>query len=186
MQSLWLIFVVFFLLLLIIPFSIKVYASYDLFNNLGAISIYVFFIKIFAYKVTFKNNKILLYTQKDTKQVPIQLSDKKLRFLEQIIIQLKEKIVIKNATVFTKIGLNDAYHTALMSGTVNAIISIIFARIKNKKKSAKLKIVDMPYYNGNSFILSANGIVSITLFDILYGIFFAIIVKKRSEKYERI
>ena len=67
MQSLWLIIVVFFLILIVVPIMTKIHASYDVFNNIGTFSLYIFFVKIFAYKVRIKNKNIVLLKQKDKK-----------------------------------------------------------------------------------------------------------------------
>lgn len=186
MQSLWLIIIVFFLTLLIIPIFTNIHASFDIINNLGAISLFIFFIKIIAYKVRYQNGQIIVFSLHDSKDIPVQLSDKKLRFIEQLGVQIKNKIIVRSVTIYSRIGVRDACNTALLTGVVSALLSSFLGYIKNTKKSAKLKLVNIPDYNGSHMTLSANAKCYITLFDVLYALIMSFLIVKRSEKYERI
>lgn len=186
MQNLWLIIVVFFLIMLIIPFFCKIHFSYDLLNNLGAISLYVFFIKIFAFKYKFKGKDIILISRKNRKEIETTLSKKQVRFFEQLTIQLKQKIVIRKLDVYSRIGVEDAMGSALLSGLFTSLTSIILAYIKNVKRSAIVGIKSEPDYNGKSLIFSIYGSIKITIFDIIYSIIMSLTIIKRSEKYERV
>ena len=186
MQDFWLIIVVFFLIILIAPIIIKINISYDLLNNIGSISIYLFLIKIIEYKIKYQNMQIVIFSQKDAKDIPIQISAKKLRFIEQLSSQLKNKVIIKNAKFFSRIGVNDAYATALLIGLVSSIIGTIIGVIKNKKKSAKFEIINIPEYNENFFAMSLTTRCHIAAFDILYALIISLLIVQRSEKYERV
>ena len=186
MQSLWLIFIVFFLILLILPIFAKAYISFDFFNNLGAVSIYILFFKIMAYKIKYENKQIVVFTSKNQKEIEVEVSNKQLRFLKQLSVQLKQKIILKNVTFFSRIGLGDAFNTAIGTGLLNVVVSSFMGYVKNIKKSAKMKIINNPNYNGNGFMVSCVICCFITLFDLLYSIFMSLIIIKRSEKYERI
>lgn len=186
MQNIWLVIVVFFLVLLIIPIVIKIYASYNLLDNLGVISIYIFFIKIVAYKVRYQDKQIIVFSQKNAKDIPIQISEKKLRFIEQLSSQLKDKIIIRNIMFISRIGVNDACNTALLTGLVSSVVGTIIGLIKNKKHSAKFELINLPEYNGKVFTISTTIKCHITIFDILYALFISLLIVQRSEKYERI
>lgn len=186
MQSLLLIIVVFFLVLIIIPIFAKAHLSYDLIANLGTISFYIFFIKIFAYKIRFKNKNIIIITQKDKKEIETQLSDKQMRFLEQLTSQLKQKIVVRKIYTFARIGTGNAYSSAVITGLFNVIASSVLAKIKNIKKSARIGVFAEPSYNENHLIFSVYGSFMITIFDIIYSLIMSLAIIKRSEKYERI
>lgn len=186
MQSLWLIIVVFFLILLILPLFTKVNVSFDVKNNVGAISVYVLFVKVISYKLKYKNKQIIVYTSEDSTEIELQVSDKQLRFLKQMSVQLKQKIILKNAMFISSIGLNDAYYTALANGLVNSIVYGIMGYIKNTKKSAKMSVVSYPKYNSDCFTVCLVVNCFITLFDILYALVMSCVIIKRSEKYERI
>ncbi|MBQ7884920.1 MAG: DUF2953 domain-containing protein [Clostridia bacterium] len=186
MQIVWHVVIVFFLLLLIVPIFAKVYACFDVFGNIGAVSLYVFFIKIIAYKVRISDGKLIFFTEKNKKEVEVQVSQKQLRFLEQFGVQMKEKTIIKNINVYSRIGMQDAFATAMLSGAINVAISSVMGFIKNSKKSAKMTLVNIPEFNGRFLTMSLQVTGFITLVDILYAIVMSFIIIKRSEKYERI
>lgn len=185
MQSLWLIIVVFFVALLIVPILIKINVSFDVLNNLGAVSMYVFFIKIFAFKVKVKNKKLLLYSEDSKKEIDFKLSEGKKRFLTQLFAQIKEKIILKDCTTVSRIGLNDAMNTALLTGLFNMVIGGLYGKIKTIKKSSNLRIISNPEYNGMGLSFCVYAHMFITLFDLIYGVFMSFLIIKRSEKYER-
>ena len=186
MQSLWLIIIVFFVMLSILPIVCKVNLSYDLFNNLGVISINVFFIRVLLLKLRIENGKLCLYSGKSKKTLNIKLSEAKKRFLKQFSVQIKEKIIIKDCITSSIIGVNDAMNTALLTGAFNSIVGGIYAGIKIKKKSSDLKIISNPEYNGHCLSFCICMRVIITIFDFIYGLLISFLIVKRSEKYEGI
>ena len=96
MQSLWLIIVVFFLIVLILPIFSKAYVTFDFLNNIGVISLYIFCFKIITYKAKFQKFKLVIFTSKDEKDIEVQVSQKQMRFLKQMSVQLKEKLILKD------------------------------------------------------------------------------------------
>ena len=184
MQSLWLIVVVFFLVLMIMPIFIKLHASFDFLHNIGIISVYVFFIKVFCYKVRIGKGGLILFTKKDEKDIPIELSAGKMRFLEQLFVQIKQKVIIKNIKVFSNIGVTDAMNSALINGVISIMVQSMFAIIKNTKKSAKFVHYNNVAYNDTKFTIAIVGKLFITIFDIIYSLSLSLIIIKRSEKYE--
>lgn len=186
MQDLLLIVIVFFLVILIVPYKIKLHVSYNLLDNLGALSFYIFFIKVLAYKVTIKNKNIVLISEKKEKIIEKEVSQKQMRFLEQLLIQLKQKVVVKKIYLFSRIGIKNAMQSAILTGLFNSIFCSLLAYIKNTKKSAQIGSFCEPLYNDNCFTIGAYIAVSITIVDVLYALIMSLILIKRSEKYERI
>lgn len=186
MQSLWLIIVVFFLVILIVPIYANLHVSYDVLSNVGSLSLFIFGIKIFAYKLKFKGRQLVLMSQKETKDVELELSDKQMRFLEQLNSELKQKVVVKKIAVLSRIGMEDAYVTALVNGIFVSIVNSALAYIKNLKSMAKIELVNEPAYNGKHFTACTYVKFTITIIDLLYSLFMALVIKRRSEKYERI
>ena len=159
--------------------------SYDVLSNLGTISFHLFFIKIFAFKVKFKGKNIVLISHKNQKEIETAVSQGQIRFLKQLIIELRQKVIVRKMNAYSRIGFNDAYLSAVCTGLFNSIAGGLFAFIKNAKRSAKLNIVSEPHYNGSVFTISFYFSISITLVDIIYSILMALALIKRSEKYER-
>lgn len=186
MQIVWQILIVFFLISLILPIFAKAYAYFDLLGNVGVVSLYILFFKIIAYKIKFANGNIILYTEKNRKQIEVKVSKKQLRFLKQFTIQMKQKVILKNVTAFSRIGLNDAYSTAVCVGLFNTVCSSIMGYVKNTKHSAKMRLVNHPQYNGSRLTFATQITGFVTLVDILYSVIMSFIIIKRSEKYERV
>ncbi len=185
MQSVWLIVVVLFFVLLIVPVFAKAYLSYDFLNNVGIVSLYVFFVKILTYKLKFVKNQIVVYTNKNKKEVEVEISNKQIRFLKQFSVQMQQKIIVKKVNFFSRIGLNDAFYTALCSGMINVVSGMLVAYLKNIKKSAKFVVETNPNYNGKNFTIAVVASCFVTIFDVVYSIIMSLTIIKRSEKYER-
>ena len=186
MQSLWLIVIVFFVIVLILPISIKLNISFDFLKNLGAVSLYIFFIKIISFKIKFEGKSLILYSDNNKKKINFKLSEGKKRFLTQLFVQIKEKVIIKDCTAISRIGLNDAMNSALLTGLFNSVVGILYGKIKTTKKSSNLKIISNPEYNGNYLAFCVYSHIFITIFDFIYAILMSFLITKRSEKYERI
>ncbi len=186
MQSLWLIIVAVLLLLIVMPIFTKIHVSYDVLGNMGAISLHVFFIKIFAYRIRIKNKNIVIITEKNKKEIETELSNTQMRFLEQLMVQFKQKIIVRKLLAHSRIGVNDAMNSALLCGLVQSVISSLFAYIKNTKKSAVCCVNTEPVYNGTCLIFSVYCSFALTLMDIIYSVLMSVMIIKRSEKYERV
>ena len=186
MQIFWYALIVFFLLLLIVPIFVKGYFYFDVLGNLGAISLFVFFIKIIAYKVKIEKGRLVFFTEKNRKEVPLEISQKQLRFLEQFGVQIKQKLIVRKITIFTRIGTKDAYAAAMLNGLFNAITLGVLSYVKNMKNEVSTNFARNPNYNGNDFTVSAQINGNVTIFDVLYALIMSFIIIKRSEKYGRI
>ena len=126
----------------------------------------------------------MFYTSKNKMDVPLQISSGKIRFLEQLLIQLKQKVILKRIDLFSNIGINDAKNSAILAGFIQIVISTIFAKIKTQKMSAKLKHINNISYNQNRFTLALSGRLFITIFDVIYSSIISLLIVRRSEKYK--
>lgn len=186
MQSLWLIIVAVLLLLIVMPIFTKIHVSYDVLGNMGAISLYIFFIKIFAYRIRIKDKNIVIITEKNKKEIETELSNTQMRFLEQLTVQFKQKIIVRKLQANSRIGVNDAMNSAILCGLVQSTMSGIFAFVKNTKKSAICGVSTEPVYNGTCLTISVYCSFAITIMDIIYSVIMSVMIIKRSEKYERV
>lgn len=186
MQSLWLIIVVFFLIVLILPIFSKAYVTFDFLNNIGVISLYIFCFKIITYKAKFQKFKLVIFTSKDEKDIEVQVSQKQMRFLKQMSVQLKEKLILKDISFYSRIGLYDAFNTAIVTGLFSSLVSAFMGYVKNAKKSSTVNMINNPNYNGHNLTIAFKIRFFITIFDVIYAILMSFIIIKRSEKYERV
>lgn len=186
MQSLWLIIVVFFLILLVVPLFAKLHISYDFLHNIGSLSIYLFFIKIVAFKMRLNGKNIVLISYNKEKELESAVSQGQIRFIKQLNSQLKQKIVVRKITAMARIGCSDAAISACASGLFNALVYSTLAYIKNIKKSAQMSVISEPDYNGKHLTMALYLSFAITIVDIIYALVMSIAITKRSEKYEKL
>lgn len=176
----------FLILLIVIPITFKGKISYSVLDNLGSLGVYVFGIKVFHFLFLIKDNSIIIKTKKHKKEIEMEISNEQIRFVEQLLIQLKQKIYLKNILIDSKIGLGDAFNSAILSATLLNIFLSAFAFIKNSKKYAKIEVNNFTAFNEK--VIQISGIIqfSISIFDILYCLFMSLVITRRSDKYETI
>ena len=184
MESLYLAIPLFFIILLIIYFQIKVNSQIDVLAGYILLTLSLFKIKILKIKFMYKNNKLYFFVNKKEKEINIKLSFKQVYFVNQFISNLKDKIVLKNLNIQGKIGTLDAYKTSMQSATVLAISKTLFAYLKTKKHTTTLSSLIKPCFNQNIFLIKIDLCVKITLYDLLYSLIVSLVSIKR-RIYER-
>lgn len=185
MESLYFLIPLFFILLIILPFYFKVKVCLNMQKQNGAISIHLFKIRLLLIRFKLQNQNIVIRKKKRKQEMEFQLSEKQVRFLQQFMVQIKDKIRIKYLHSFSKIGVSDALQTALINGAINSLISVAFAYIKNNKPHVSIYVCSFPAFNRNVFVITAESKLSITILDIIYAVIMSLIIIKRSEVYER-
>ena len=176
----------FFIVILILPISFKLKVSYSVLDNYGSVGIYLFRFKIFHFIFIINKNTIIIKKKKLKKEIEIEFSNSQIRFLEQLFIQLKDKAYLKYALLDSKIGVGDAFNSAIVSAVIMNAFSIFFSIVKNRKKYMKIKINNFTAFNEKVIQLSSIIKFSISIFDILYSLLMSIVIIKRSDKYETI
>lgn len=186
MESLYLLIPLFFVLCLIIPLSINIRVAFNLRTYTGIVSLYLFKFRIVLMMFRLKDSNIIIQKKNKNTESEIQLSEAQKRFVKQFVIEIKDKLNIKNLSSYTRIGTFDALETSVYNGLLNAVFAIIFGYIKNQKRYAKIDILSYPAYNRSLFLITVSSKLSISFFDIIYAFFIASVITKRSEQYERI
>ena len=185
MESIYLLIPLFLLLILITPLIVNIRLSFNLKSYTGIISIYMFKIKILLVIFRLKDHNIIVHKKSKKSESEFELSDEQKQFIEQFVVQIKDKVNIKTLVSFTRIGTHDALETSLYNGLINSLFAMLFGYIKNQKPYAKIDVVSYPAFNKELFLITFYGKISISFFDILYSLFMAFAVEKRREKYER-
>lgn len=184
MESLYLTIPLFFILLIITYFQIKISAKIDVLEGYILLTLSLFRIKILKIKLEYKSNKIYLFVNKKEKEINIKLSFKEVYFVNQFMSNLKNKIMIKNLDIQCQIGTLDAYTTAMQSATILAISKTMFAYLKTKRYTTSFSSFVKPYFNQNIFLIKIDLCVKITLYDLLYSLIVSLVSIKR-RIYER-
>lgn len=181
MQSLWLLIPLFLFILLILPILFEVRLSYNIYKNMGTLSLKLWFIRIKLLTFKIKGKNLIIRTKKNAKQIEISLAGPEIKLLEQFSVQIKDKIKVKKLEFHSKIGTGDAFQSAMLSAGISIIVSMVWGYIKNQKDTAQIGIVNHTEYKEKVFQISLLGRISISIFDTLYSFIMASIIVKKSD-----
>ena len=181
MQSLWLLIPLFLFIIITIPIIIESRFSYNFEENVGFFSIKLWFFTLATISIKIKGKYLIIRTNNDAKQVEISLIGPEIKLLEQLTVQIKDKIKVKKLEFHSNIGNGDAFETALLSSMFSIIIGIVWGYIKNQKDTASIIINSYPNYAEKNFLISLLARVSISIFDLIYSFIMASIILKKSD-----
>ena len=176
-----LVIVLFFIIILIFPILFKLYFSFDPIKNWGMVVIKLWFIKIEFFTFQLRHSGIIIRTKKERKQIEYQFSDPKIKFYEYFTLKLKQKTMVKYLDIYSKIGTEDAFESAVLSAFFNIIYNSLFAYVKTLKPSSKVIINSQTCFNEKVFIVRFYSKISISIFDVVTSFFSAIFQNKRKK-----
>lgn len=185
MESLWLLIVLFFFIILVFPMFLKLYFYYSPLKNSGLVIIKLWFIKISHYSFQLKTNSIIIRSKKERKQIEYQFSDPKLKFYEYFYMQMKRKTKLKCLDIYSEVGTGNPFHSALLSALVNITYKILASYIKNIKFSSSVIVNTKTNFKEPAFLVSIFCKASITLFDIIYCFFISLSYENEKLTYKK-
>ncbi|MDD4815837.1 MAG: hypothetical protein PHQ62_01685 [Clostridia bacterium] len=141
----------------------------------------LWFIKLEYFTFQLKHSGIIVRTKKERKQIEYQFTDPKLKFYEDFTLKLRQKTMLKQLTIFSKIGTNDAFESAILSSFFDIFFHILSAYIKNIKPSSKIKINTSTVFNENVFLVYFFSKFSISIFDVFVSFFITIFESKKKK-----
>lgn len=110
MQSLYWLFLIFFILLLIFPFTINIKISYDPYKNKGVFGFHLFKLKIIFASFKFKGLGIEIKTRaKKPQEVDFQASRKDIIYAKRLISQFRDKLKVKYMLLNCVVGDQNAF-----------------------------------------------------------------------------
>ena len=182
MESLYLLILLFFIIIILVPISVRAKVFYSVKSNKGAFKISLWKIKIKLAKIKIKGKKIYLQYQRKKESKEIEMTDKQIRFLKFFTEEVKNKIKIKYINAFSKIGLNSPNYSAIFSTIITSIILSFFAKLKTERNSAKLTLKNKTSFTENNLIIAINSNFSLSILDIIYSFIVSILKSKRDKK----
>lgn len=185
MESLYLLFLIFFIILLIIPLGFRGKCFYSLKTNHGVIAIKLWGIKIINLKIKVKGNQILIIKNHKRSKDEIAVGEPELKFLRFFNDEIKDKIKLRSLNCCMRVGLENPFYSAILSSGVSDFILGVFAYIKNKRPSASCNLVTHTSFTENNFILCFNVRMSISILDVIYSIIIAILRTRTDRLIER-
>ena len=184
MESLYFLLPLFFVLLILMPINFKIKTTLNADKKMIYLSIFLWKFKLVLFKIFLNDKKVILYKKKKKKEIEISLSVKQIYFVEQLSNNLKSKTQIHKISFYGKIGLSDAFNTALYCALAISIIETILCYFKNRKPTCSMQNMIMPSYNKKILLFTLYTSVSITLFDLFYSILISLF-SLRSKKYAK-
>ncbi len=153
--------------------------SYDLNLNDGD-----FFVKLWGMNLVRgglkrRGRKIYLIRDKNNKKLEIEINEEKLKFLKTLFIEIKNKIKIREIRVNSETGIVNPFYTAYFSSIFSSIILGIFASLKNSQPTASFELKNETNFYDNIFNLKSYYKLSISIFDVIYSIFVALLTTKK-------
>lgn len=173
MESLWLIFLIVFILFLVIGQVFKLSFSFNVLENQGKI-----FIKLWCFKIknlTFKVslNGIIIRTKNERKQIEYKFNDPQIIFFQNFSSQVEEKVKLKVLAINSNVGIGEASENAIIVGMLNIVYKIFASKIKNAKPTSSVVINSNACFNSKIFTFNVNTKFSLSIFDFLYSLFIA-------------
>lgn len=179
MLSLILIIVLFFLTMIIFPLYFRLYFTFDPYKKSGLVVIKLWFIKLEYFTFQLKHSGIIIRTKKERKQIEYQFTDPKIKFYEDFTMKLRQKTMIKQLNIYSKIGTDDAFEAAILSGFFNIFYKVLTTYIKNFKPSSKIFLSSHTLFNEKVFVVSFYSKISISIFDVIVSFFSALFNNKK-------
>lgn len=159
------------LLLLALPFKIKVKFFGDAVNMACFYSIKVAFIKLFCGKAYIEDNKFIMQNTHNLFMQSSEISPKEIEIIKQIVSSLK---ITRTEFYFTGGIDNDAYSTAMLCGNVYASTSAVVAYLITKNPFINIYLDVDTSFNRSALDLAVSAIVEISILDIIFALIIAL------------
>ena len=185
MESLYLLILLFFIIILIVPLGFHGKCFYSLKSNRGAISIKLWGIKLISYKIKVKGKQIYILSNSKRSKEEIEVGAPELKFVNFFTDEVKDKIKLRSVNAYLRIGLENPLYSALLSSSVCDVILGAFSFFKNKRPTASYNLTTHTSFIENNFILALNVRLSLSILDVLYSILIAILRSKTDRLIEQ-
>lgn len=167
------------ILLFFIPVRLEGRISFNLLERSGAFGIFVFGIKVDHEQFWVEHKKIITKKENSIEKHELNTKSKDYLFSKFFIFEIKDKTKLKEFFVFYNLGVNDAFESAMLGGLFNALLLILMAKVKNEKPTASTGVYDTISFNQQVCQLSTRGLMTISLFDVVYSFIRSVILTKK-------
>ena len=179
-MSIFYVFLIIFLLLIIVQLTAKVRLFFDVKNNAGYIELKLAGIKIFSYKISIVSQCLKL-TKKSgkNKYLPLELNDEKFEDYTNFQNILFRKTYFKRFGILFNFGLSsNAAATALITEYIDIISKIFYAVFKTKKSETNLSLKINPVFNDDVIKFGFKAKISLSIYD-----FFWCVAEAKTKKF---
>lgn len=170
MESVWLIFVVLVLLLIIAQINLKLRVSYDIIKNKGIIKFSVFTISIFKIALSIESGHIKIVDKKgNVTLIPLDFKNETFQDYADFNIILFRKIHFKKTSIFVNFGVEgNAFLTSMVCASILTIVGILASIVNNKSGQINFSNRVYPNYKKNRLNVLFRASISISIYDYLW------------------
>ncbi len=144
------------LLVLFAPIFVQVRFYFNALQNLGAVAISVFGIKISCVQIEFDKDKINVISLKKDKQLSLDPNDQKVQFTNKLMYQLFLRIKIIKLTLFCDVGkVQDAFLPAMIKGGIDILLYTFLSYCYTKKSTFETVVGGQISSQKDELVLSA-------------------------------
>lgn len=164
----------FLIMVMLIPFPMRIKAHYNLFGNRGAFSVKIWIFWVQISKIKFKENQWAVTVFKEDKdgkrtEKEINFTEKQMRFITFTQKEIMKKFKVKKCHIITTIGLQNPMVSALLSGTVTETVRSLFCVSKTKNPAGEYLLSSHTQFNQSVFEIAGALHFSVSVFDVLYS-----------------
>jgi len=171
----------FIILLFFLPVKLEVRLSFNVLEKTGAFGIFVFGKKVDYQQFWIENKKIISKKENEIESHELNIQSREMLYLQMLISEIKDKTRLKEISVFYHLGTGDAFQSAMLGGLINTSLISFMNSIKNAKPTASLGVYDTISYNRKVCQFAVKGVMSISLFDVVYSLLHSVILTKKNE-----
>lgn len=167
---------VFVIFLLLFPVPLLFKMSGNILRLEAVVVIYIFGLKVKG--LVLKGGVKGLDIYEDKKEIPNGKPKGQMEenYIKQLFFQVADKMRLQLLQVNYNLGLGDAFESSMIAGWLNTALLIVMTRIKSEKPTASMIICDNLAYNSTVFESAVMIKAKITLFDLVYSLFYSVIL----------
>lgn len=184
MESLYLLILIFFIVILTCPLGFEIKTNYSLKNNRGAFAIYLWKIKLKVAKIKFKGKQVYLIEKRKRTETEIELTEPQLKFLQFFNEEVRDKVKLKSVSGFMRLGFDNPFFASMFSAAASELILAFFAFLKKSKPTASLRLKTHTSFTEFNCMFAFNIKISLSILDILYSFLISILRTKTDRIFE--
>ena len=169
----------FLIIIFFLPIKMQARFSFNVLDMSGAFGIFLYKFKVTHQRIWIEHKKVFTMKDDDLQRKEFDFTSTGAIFVSKFLGEISDKTRLKELTVNYNLGVGDAFESAMLGGSINAILLAIFGKIKNSKPTASLGVYDTISYNRTVCQFAIKGRLSISLFDIVYSLLVSVILTKR-------
>ena len=181
MESLYLLFLVAVILIVVSPLTFDGKVSYDFLENHGSLLFKLWFVKFIVAKIKRKGTSIILITKKENNYVNAEFGEKQLKFLIFFKNEVGNKLKVRKLNVYSVVGAGDPFKSALVSSAFSSAVLAALARLKLVQKTGSFNLKNKTNFFETKFAVGSSIRVSISIYDVIFS-FFVSILRKTTKK----